>query len=365
MATTDGVDEMGEAQSVPPGIDVAPVTDWLVANIEGTAAPFTFELIAGGRSNLTYRVTDATGRRLVLRRPPLSHVLASAHDMGREHRIISALRDTPVPVPTALGMCTDTYVNGAPFYVMDFVEGSILTSPSLVDAKFDEAARRTIAEDLVDVMVEIHAVDIDAVGLGDLARREGYIARQLKRWSGQFEASQQQQRDTGIEVSDYGLPATYELLAARIPEQGPAAIAHADYRIDNTMIGDDAHVAAVLDWELCTLGDPLADVGAFIMYWHDPHHPQPVVDTFSVTSMPGFPTREELIARYAERSGRDLSSLPYYLAFAHWRMACIMDGVRARFAAGAMGDAESDADADLVTSITTAADRAAAALADL
>jgi aminoglycoside phosphotransferase (APT) family kinase protein len=345
-----------------PGIDGAAVTEWLVAHVDGVVAPFAFALIAGGKSNLTFGVTDAAGRRLVLRRPPLSHVLASAHDMTREHRIISALRGSDVPVPAALGLCTDVSVNGAPFYVMDFVDGSILSVPAEVEARFDENARRTIGHDLIDVLVAIHAVDIDAVGLGDLARREGYVDRQLKRWSSQFEQTQAQQRDAGLVIPDYGLDTVHAALAARIPPQGPATIVHADYRLDNTMIGDDARVCAVLDWELCTLGDPLADLGTFIMYWHDPGHPAPLLDTVSVTAVPGFPSRPELIERYAAKSGRDVSALPYFVAFAMWRLACIMDGVRARFAAGAMGATDHNADDAIVASVTATAQRAREAL---
>ncbi len=348
-----------------PGIDVAAVTEWLVANVDGVVAPFTFGLIAGGKSNLTYGATDAAGRRLVLRRPPLSHVLASAHDMGREHRLITALRDTDVPVPATRGLCTDVDVNGAPFFVMDFVDGSILREPSEVEAQFDENARRAIGHDLIDVLAAIHAVDIDAVGLGDLARREGYVARQLKRWSSQFEQSQAQQRDAGLVIPAYGLDTVHAALAARIPPQGPATIVHADYRLDNTMIGHDARVSAVLDWELCTLGDPLADLGTFIMYWHDPEHPAPLLDTVSVTAIPGFPARAELIERYAAASGRDVAMLPYFVAFAMWRLACIMDGVRARFAAGAMGDTTHDADDEIVASVLATAQRAQEALEQL
>jgi aminoglycoside phosphotransferase (APT) family kinase protein len=348
-----------------PGIAVEAVTDWLEAHVDGLTPPFSFELLAGGRSNLTSRVTDGRGRRVVLRRPPLSHVLSSAHDMAREHRIISALHDTVVPVPTALGLCTDDAVNGAPFYVMDFVEGSILRSPATAEARFDEAQRATIGFDLVDVLADLHAVDIDAVGLGDLARRDGYVARQLKRWNGQFEKSQAQQAEVGLELPEYGIGEMHERLADCIPAQRDASIVHADYRLDNAMIGDDARVAAVLDWELCTLGDPLADLGTLVVYWHDADQHDAATSAFSVTALPGFPTGSELVDRYATRSGRDVSTLAFFVAFANWRLACILDGVRARHAAGAMGEEGREHAAGLGTMVMATAARARAALDSL
>ena len=305
------------------GIDVGPVTAWLEANIEGTKAPFEFAFISGGRSNLTFAVTDADGRKLVLRRPPISHVLATAHDMGREHRIISALRDTPVPVPRALGFCEDESVNGRPFYVMDLVEGHVLRTPQLADQVLDADAKRAAGDDLVDVLVQIHAVDPVSVGLGDLGRPEGYIERQLKRWFGQFQSSQEQMREAGTGRPAPAVEEAHELLAANVPAQSEVTIAHGDYRLDNTIIGDDGRIRAVLDWELCTLGDPLADLGTLMVYYNP---------------MPGFPTHGELTERYRRQSGRDTTNLAYYTAFGHWRLACIIEGVYARYAAGAMGE---------------------------
>ena len=323
------------------GINAERVPDWLERNIPGVRGPFSFELIAGGRSNMTFGVTDAAGRRLVLRRPPMSHVLASAHDMGREHRIISALQDTPVPVPETLGYCDDESVNERPFYVMDFVDGLILRSKDDTAARFDEAARRGIGENLVDVLAAIHDVDVDAVGLGTLARKEGYIARQLKRWNGQFQQSQEQEREAGGGVYR-PMPLVTEahaLLSSRVPEQHGAAIVHGDYRLDNTILSADGHVKAVLDWELCTLGDPLADVGTLLMYWA-----QGTSSAEPVTAMPGFPTRDELAARYAAASGRDVSQIGFYLAFAYWKLACIMEGVYVRYATHAMGGGAEEAE---------------------
>jgi aminoglycoside phosphotransferase (APT) family kinase protein len=319
----------------PTGVDVDRVTSWFESNIDGAKAPLEFDLIAGGRSNLTFKVTDATGASYVLRRPPVSNVLATAHDMGREHRIISALQDTPVPVPPALGFCDDAEVNGAPFYVMGFVAGHILRDSNTAARVLSPPQRRVAGESLVDVMVAIHAVDVDAVGLGDLGRKEGYIQRQLKRWYGQFEQSKS--RD---------IPAMDELhtfLSERVPEQQGATIVHGDYRLDNTMIGDDGHVNAVLDWEICTLGDPLADLGLLSVYWTDPDDVGAALG-ISATALEGFPRRAELIARYAEKSGRDTSQLDFYIAFGYWKLACILEGVYARYAAGAMGGDRSSFD---------------------
>jgi aminoglycoside phosphotransferase (APT) family kinase protein len=335
MTTTDS------ASAGVTGINPDQVPDWLVANISGLRAPFSFELIAGGRSNMTFGVTDAAGRKIVLRRPPMSHVLASAHDMGREHRIISALADTPVPVPLTLGYCEDESVNERPFYVMDFVDGLILRTKDETAARFDEAARRGIGENLVDVLAAIHDVDVDAVGLGTLARKEGYIARQLKRWNGQFQQSQEQEKEAGGGVYR-AVPLVTEVharLAAQVPEQHGAAIVHGDYRLDNTILSPDGRVKAVLDWELCTLGDPLADVGTLLMYWA-----QATSSTQPVTAMPGFPTRAELAARYAAASGRDVAQIGFYMAFAYWKLACIMEGVYVRYATHAMGGGADEAE---------------------
>jgi aminoglycoside phosphotransferase (APT) family kinase protein len=315
-------------------VDAERVTGWLVANAPPVAPPLTFELVAGGRSNLTFLVTDATGRRLVLRRPPMSHVLATAHDMGREHRIISALRDSPVPVPEALGYCDDEAVNGRPFYVMDFVEGHVLRTAPEAEAALDETARRAAGADLVDVLVRLHEVDVDAVGLGDLGRREGYIERQLRRWYGQFQRSQDQAREAGVHRPAEVVDEVHELLSSEIPDQQGVAIVHGDYRLDNTVVGDDGSVRAVLDWELCTLGDPLADVGTLLIYWADG---SPRARAMQATGLAGFPTRDGLAAAYAAHSTLDLAPLPYYVAFGHWKLACIMEGVYVRYASGAMG----------------------------
>jgi aminoglycoside phosphotransferase (APT) family kinase protein len=309
-------------EEAPAGIDVQAVTAWFAKHVPAARPPLRFEKIAGGRSNLTFQVTDAQGGRWALRRPPLRSVLASAHDVGREARIMSALAPTDVPVPVVAGHCTDDSVNGAPFFVMDFVEGHILRdTPTAEELSLD--ARRHAAEAMIDGLVKIHAVDPDAVGLGDLGRKEGYIERQLRRWHGQWEKSKTRELPAIDEVHDR--------LRERIPEQGPATIVHGDYRLDNTIVSASGDLLAVLDWELCTLGDPLADVGLLLVYWSRPYGAGP-------TAADGFPPIVELIDRYARESGRDLSELAFYEAFSAWRIAVILEGVYARTRAGAYGD---------------------------
>ena len=313
------------------GVDAERVVPWLEANVDGFSGPAEFTLIAGGHSNLTYGVRDAKDKKYVLRRPPLGHVLESAHDMGREHKIIAALGPTAVPVPPALAYCDDNSVNDAPFYVMGFVEGNIVRTAEVAREKLTADQRRIAGESLVDVMADMHAVDVDKVGLGDLGRKEGYVERQLKRWYKQVKGSQEL---TKRELPDVDF--VHEYLAAHIPEQGPAAIVHGDYRLDNCMVGFDGKIAAVLDWELCTLGDPMADVGLLMVYWNDPSDDATLLNT-SATTVEGFPRKAELLERYAKQSGRDLSKVDYYTAFGFWKLACIVEGVYARYQAGVMG----------------------------
>jgi aminoglycoside phosphotransferase (APT) family kinase protein len=310
------------------GIDSERVTAWLTDNIDGATAPFEFTLITGGRSNLTFTVTDANGTKYVLRRPPTGAVLATAHDMAREHKIISAVGKTAVPVPPALGVCADDSVNGAPFYVMGYVDGVVLDSADKGAAMTPEH-RRSASLHLIDVLADLHAVDVDEVGLGDLAKREGYVERQVKRWSTQWAKSKTRE-----------LPAVDEVarrLAERMPVQQGVSIAHGDYRFGNVLTDtDQGRVAAVLDWELCTLGDPLADVGYIGVYWADPGTQQ--LRPNDPTGIEGFPSYAELLERYAARTGRDLSEIDYYIAFGSWRLAVISEGVYARYLHGAMGD---------------------------
>ena len=317
----------------PAGIDSSGVTAWFGAHVPEAVAPLEFALIAGGHSNLTFSVTDSAGSRWVLRRPPLGQVLASAHDMSREHRIISALGPTAVPVPHTHGLCEDDSVNGAPFYVMDFVDGTVVRTQADAET-LDASQRRRAGESLVDVMADIHAVDVDAVGLGELGRKADYLARQLKRWNGQFEKSDEQVPG-GLDLPAF--TRAHDRLSQLIPAQHGASIVHGDYRLDNCMLGPDGSVVAVLDWEICTLGDPMADIGLLSVYWTDPGD-DAVLPQASPTALEGFPTKAELVTRYAERSGRDCSDIDYYIAFGYWKLTCIIAGVYARYAGGAMGD---------------------------
>lgn len=330
-----------EAVSSPPGIDPRRVTAWFEANVAEVEPPLSFELITGGRSNLTYRVSDASDRHWVLRRPPLGSVLATAHDMGREHRIISALAGSQVPVPPAVGFCDDTAVNDAPFYVMAFVEGEVFRDRTAAEHTSTVMRTRT-ADDMADVLARIHLVDPDTVGLGDLGRKNGYIDRQLRRWSRQW--SQSKTRELPV-VDD-----VHHALAANVPEQSRTGIVHGDYRLDNCLIGADGSVRAVLDWELCTLGDPLADLGLLLVYWTEPGDTHTALGD-SATTLDGFGSRDELVERYAQawerRAGeRDtelddaLANIGYYVAFGYWKLACILEGVYARYRTGAMGAAE-------------------------
>lgn len=310
------------------GLDLEKVGPWLEANVEGAVGPFEASLIGGGKSNLTFTVTGSDGRKFVLRRPPLGHVLATAHDMAREHKIIAAVGKTNVPVPPALGLCTDDEVNGAPFYVMGHVEGVVLDSPDKA-AELSPELKHTASDDLIDVLADLHAVDIDAIGLGDLARRGGYIERQLKRWSTQWENSKTRELPAIDEVA--------RVLSTRMPEQQGVVIAHGDYRFGNCLTDTSVgRIAGVLDWELCTLGDPLADVGYLGVYWSDPGDEGGRAN--DPTSGGGFKPYADLLERYANRTGRDLSGIDYYVAFSSWRLAVISEGVYSRFLHGAMGD---------------------------
>ena len=333
----------------PDGIDRAGVEAWFTDNVADVTLPLAFERISGGRSNLTFTVTDADGRRWALRRPPLGKGLTSAHDMGREHRVVSALAPTDVPVAPIVGMCEDESVNGAPFFVMEFVDGPILrTSEEAIDA-FDESERGAIGDRVAETLVKIHRVDPDAVGLGELGKKQDYVARQLHRWHGQWEKSKTREVPLVDEV--------HERLAARIPDQGPATIVHGDYRLDNMILSPSGEIAAVVDWELCTLGDPLADVGMLIVYWGEPgddllplHDPP--------TLAPGFPRREDVKARYAGLSGREMSEIDFYIALGHWKLAIILQGIIFRVAAGQYGKGEDEGDetAQYVERLAQAAD---------
>ena len=319
----------------PTGIDLESFSSWAVRALPGTTPPFSAEVIEGGQSNITAHVRDAAGRELVVRRPPLHGVLPTAHDMGREHRIIAALGPTRVPFSEAIAYCEDADVIGAPFYVMSYVAGIVLHDDTTAVTELDEPARANSGESLVDALVALHAVDVDAVGLGDLARRDELVARQLKRWHAQFEASKTREVPAVDRV--------HGLLAARIPPQTESTVVHGDFRLGNCIVDDEGDIRAVLDWEICTLGDPRADVGYVLATWAEPGDPLRA-DDHNPTLAPGFATRDALLARYAERSGRDVDAIPYFVAFSFWRLACILEGVLSRHLSGARGEGDVDFD---------------------
>jgi len=327
---------MPTPNAMPAGINSTQVTQWFTENIPQAAPPLVFELVPSGHSNLTYIVSDSAQQNFVLRRPPLAQVLATAHDMSREYLIISALGATDIPVPEALGLCEDETVNERPFYVMGFVEGMVLRNPELA-MELTPPARAEASRNMARMLAQLHLCDPDEVGLGDLGRRENYIARQLRRWKGQLEQSQTTQRQQLFEVHAH--------LEQHIPTQLFTGIVHGDYRLDNCIISPSGQVLAVLDWELCTLGDVLADVAMLLIYWAEPGDEFKALET-SPTVVPGFASRVEMLEAYAEalaqagRSSQQLSSIDYYLAFAAWRLACILEGVYSRYLIGAMGSKE-------------------------
>jgi aminoglycoside phosphotransferase (APT) family kinase protein len=315
------------------GLDRERLEEWFGATLSDAVPPLSYERITGGRSNLTFRVSDSDGGRWILRRPPLGATLGSAHDMAREHRILTGLADARVPTPRPLALCTDKGVTGAEFYVMELVDGLVLRDEDEVRAAFDEGGRRHVGDALVDTLADLHAVDPDEAGLGELGRRDGYAERQLKRWMRQWEASKT--RELGA------MEETHRLLSARVPEQASTTLVHGDYRLDNVIVTPGGEIAAVLDWELCTLGDPLADVGQLLVYWAEPGD-EVVPLTRAPTLAPGFPTREQLVERYAARSGRDVSDLDFFIALAYWKLAAILEGVLARYSAGQYGETSDD-----------------------
>ncbi len=307
------------------------------ANIEGATGPFEFEFITGGHSNLTYRVVGADGATFVLRRPPMGAVIATAHDMSREHRIISGIGNTSVPVPDALGLCEDDAVNGAPFYIMSYVDGAVLHNSEVAEELTTHDVRGRISESVVDVLATLHAADPDTIGLGELGRKEAYLDRQLKRWAGQWEKTKTRELPE--------MERAHQLLVAAKPEQRYTGVVHGDYRLGNMLVDTTTGaVEAVLDWELCTLGDVLADVGYLLNNWVQPGEESLRGATAFPTMVGGFSTREELVARYIDRTGFDVGDVNYYRAFQNWRLAAIVEGVLARYLQGVMADDSVDTD---------------------
>ncbi len=311
-----------------PGYDTQRVEAWIQGNLTGLKPPLTWTQLEGGHSNLTYKLEDKEGKKAVIRRPPLGELLPKAHDMGREWALISALGPTAVPVPAALAFCEDTEVTGAHFYVMEYVDGHPLYGAPDTEKWLPEASRWKFADTFVNVLAALHALDPDAVGLGDLGKKENYVGRQLKTWYRSWLAS--------AEPAEYDDPRAHKLqeyFLANIPEQGPAKVVHGDYSVHNILTVPDGGIAAILDWEISTLGDPLADLAYALNQWPDPSDSVPFRPE-AATSVPGFPGRNEMAQWYAERTGRDLSRLDYYYGFNRWKSAAITHGVYARYMAG-------------------------------
>ena len=313
----------------PRGIAPGPVSEWLHAHLPGASPPFDFELIAAGGSNLTYRVRDAQGRSWALRRGPVAARIATAHDMHREWRVMSALAaHGNVPVPEMIAMCEDESVNGADFYVMSFAEGRILRTAADA-ADMDKAQCQVAAESLVAVQAAMHQLDLEKAGLADLGKHEGYVERQLHRWRKQAEASAEHELPLLAEVQS-------RLLEKNPGPQAPPGLVHGDYRFDNTVLGADFCIAAVLDWELCTIGDPVADFYWSLMYWRQPEDEIGFLPD-APTCAPGFMKRATVAAIYRRQTGFDLSAADFFTAFGYWKMACIVQGVYTRLRKGAGG----------------------------
>ena len=313
------------SEAVPLGIEPGNVEDWLQNHIDGLCPPVEFTPIPGGHSNLTYLVADHDRQRVVLRRPPLGELLPGAHDMSREYRAISALGPTAVPVPEALGFCDDHGVTGAPFYVMSFVEGHVLHNEQAATDVYGTEARHRVGLSLAETLAALHSVDVDAVGVGSLGRRDDYVGRQLRRWFRQYDAS----RAMSVPLVDE----LYESLLLARPQQQKASLVHGDYRLGNCITDGAGEISAILDWEICTLGDPLADVGYMLVTWAEPGDEHQGI-SMAPSMAPGFATKDELLERYASASGLDLSQIRFYIAFNHWKSACINEGVYARYVKG-------------------------------
>ncbi|MBF4160790.1 phosphotransferase family protein [Nocardioides acrostichi] len=310
-----------EGAAAGDAVDARRLTDWLVSRHGDHVGPFAWSRIAGGRSNITLHVTDARGHAFILRRPPEGPLLASAHDVLREFRILSALRGQPVPTPAPLALCESPSILGAPFYTMAFEPGLVLRSPDDT-AGLSDGGRARVGHAMIDVLADLHGIDPEAVGLGTLGRRDGYLERQLTRWHRQWQSS-----------STRRLPAldeAHQRLTADIPRQQRVSIVHGDFRLDNVVLGPQGDVRAVLDWELCTLGDPLADLGLFLVYWTQPGEDTSHLYTSVPTTTPGFATRDELVERYRERTDLDLDRIGFYMAFGLWKLACIGEGICVR-----------------------------------
>lgn len=312
----------------PEGYTVDAVEAWIASNIPSLSPPFEWTRLEGGHSNLTYKLDDSNGKEAVIRRPPQGQLLPKAHDMSREWSLISALGPTAVPVPEALGFCESPDVTGAWFYVMGCINGRPLYNNEETEEWVPEAKRSTLANSFVDVLADLHSLDPDEIGLSDLGKRDSYVGRQLKTWYRSWTSS--------IEGADFDDERAHKLqrfFLENLPEQEKARVVHGDYGLHNCLTGPDSTVAAVVDWEISTLGDPLADLAYALNFFPDPSDTIPISPE-AATAVSGFPTRTEMAARYETRTGRDLSNLDYYTGFNRWKSACIVHGVYARYMEG-------------------------------
>ncbi|MFQ6227061.1 phosphotransferase family protein [Nocardia sp. NPDC002869] len=312
-----------ETRTDLPGLDLGRFATWLRGRLPVTGSDLSGTLIAGGKSNLTYAVTDGTSRWIV-RRPPLGHVLATAHDMAREYRVMAALQHTDVPVPAMHALCQDDTVLGAPFYVMEYIEGT----PYRTAAELRELGperTRAISTGLIDTLAVLHAVDPAALGLADFGRPEGFLERQVRRWKKQLDASRTRDLPLAEEL--------HALLAADVPAESAVGIVHGDYRLDNVLTDPEDRLAAVVDWEMATLGDPLTDLALMIVYGRLAARAGSAV-VADATTAPGFLTEDEIIARYNARSDRDMSRFGFYLGLAAFKLAAILEGIHYRYLHG-------------------------------
>ncbi|MBI4245865.1 MAG: phosphotransferase family protein, partial [Candidatus Rokubacteria bacterium] len=334
--------------------DVQALDAWCRPRLPAAAGALVVEQFPGGYSNLTYllRYDDA---EYVLRRPPLGPVAPRAHDMGREYRVLSALWPVFPPAPRPFLACDDARILGAPFYVMERRRGVVVRREEPPAWRGDPATRRRVSEALVDTMVALHALDWRAAGLGDLGRPEGFVARQVKGWAERWERA----RDREIAA----VTAVARWLAERVPAPGDATLVHGDLKLDNVMLdaADPGRVVAVLDWEMCTTGDPLVDLGLLLCYWADAGDPYARKESVAqVTSLPGYLTRAEIVERYGKRTGRDVSKVTYYEVFALYKVAVVVQQIYIRFKRGQTRDERFAAFAPRVEALA----RAALALAE-
>lgn len=313
-----------DALALPPLQDYLH-TALLAQGHPGLAGDLTASLIAGGRSNPTYLLTDGA-HDWVLRRPPYGQVWANAHDVGREARVVSALRDTPVPVPNVVAHCTDDQVLGAPFYVMDRIPGRTYRTHEDT-ATLTVQQRSDLTDSLVETLVDLHTIDPAEVGLENLGRPDGYLGRQLDRWARQW--------DVVRTAPQPGVDELLRLLTEGLPETRYPGIVHGDYKVDNVMVDPDApgRILGVLDWEMATTGDTVADLGFLVSFWDEPGKPWNPISA-GATAHEGFGSAREVVEQYAVRRGVDVDRIEWYLAFSDFKLAVILEQIHHRHLKG-------------------------------